>query len=94
MTTRITRIPPHQVGKVLALTYLAIGAFFAVVLLGFALISGEGKGAGAVAELALLYLVLFPVAGYVTSTLFALVYNWAAQRMGGIELVLEDVAAE
>ena len=34
----------------------------------------------------------FPVIGYVSAGLFAWVYNWAAQRVGGIEFVLEDIA--
>ena len=94
MTTRIARISPQQVGKVLALTYLAVGSFFAVFLLGSALFSGGGDGAGAKAELALVYLILFPLFGYATAFMFALAYNWAAQRTGGIELVLEEVEAE
>ena len=77
----------------LALAYLWLGVLYAA---GFALISlrAGGAGWGASLGMAIMFLVLFPVIGYVSAALFAWVYNWAAQRVGGIEFLLEDIAEE
>ena len=93
MIKRIARITPHQTGKVLALAYLWLGVLCAACFALFLLVTGGG-GLGATLGISIGILVCFPVIGYVSAGLFAWVYNWAAQRVGGIEFLLEDSAAD
>lgn len=93
MTKRISNIAPYQAAKVLALAYVGMGGLFALLFVLAQSIVGDGMAGGSVLSTAILYLILFPAIGYASGALFALFYNWAAQKVGGIELVLEDVEA-
>ena len=93
MLKRFAPITLHQTGKVLALTFLWLGVLYAA---GVTLISlgAKGTGLGASLGIAIVILVIFPISGYVSAALFAWVYNWAARRVGGVKLMLEDIAED
>ncbi len=88
---KITRIAPESLSKVFGILYSILGliggaiiSFISVV----AALSGELNGwfgIAAIAFLPILYGVMGLVFGYVT----AFLYNYAAKKVGGIELDIE-----
>ena len=92
MKKQITKISIHQTSKVLAVTYMWLGAILAVItFLAVLVLGGEfGQALG----MGIFYLILFPVLGYLFTALFAYFYNKAAGRVGGIEFVLEEFEEE
>ncbi len=92
MKNRIANISIHQTGKVLAVAYLFLGAVFAVITFLVVLAVG-GEAANALGA-GIGYLIMFPVLGYLFTALFAYFYNKAADRVGGIEFVLEELEEE
>ena len=94
-TRRLKRIAPLQLGKMLALLYGAMGLLIAPIFLLFSataaqLPAGQRFGLLAVGGgLALLAPVFYAAMGFVAGTLGALLYNVAAQWIGGIEVEVE-----
>ena len=98
-TTRIKRIAPLQLGKVLAILYGLLGLVFIPFLLVFTLFGaaaggqhnpagmalGIGMGLGMVIVLPLMYAFF----GFIGGLLSGFIYNLVAGWVGGIEIELE-----
>jgi hypothetical protein len=89
---KIKRIAPKSFAKVLGTLYAAVGliggAIFSLVSITGAL-SGQGNGfffgVGAIVILPILYGAMGFIGGYIS----ALLYNFVAKKVGGIEIELE-----
>lgn len=92
MKKQITKISIHQTSKVIAVTFIWLGAVYAVIMF-LALLVGGGA-AGWALIMGILCLILFPILGYLSPALFTYFYNKAAGRVGGIEFVLEEFEEE
>ena len=91
MKTQITRLSPHQNGKVISIL-MALSSLLIVVPLGIALsfvppgIDAHGNPiAQPPAFMFLLFPVLYLVMGYVMIALGSVIYNFMFKYIGGIE---------
>ncbi|UCH62394.1 MAG: hypothetical protein JSU77_11400 [Fidelibacterota bacterium] len=94
MKKQITKISIHQTSKVIALTYIGLAVLFAIIMfiaIGLFGDRGEREYAPLIAGL---YLIFMPVVMYLVVALFAVIYNYVAQRFGGIEFVLKEFEEE
>lgn len=88
---KIKRIGPMSLGRVASAIYavlgLILGVFFAVITLFSTQIPSPSWmfGVGAV----VIFPVLYGVMGFVFGFLVALLYNFIAKKVGGIELDVE-----
>jgi drug/metabolite transporter (DMT)-like permease len=87
MRKRLTRIDPFSVGKVLALIY-GIGAAIAVLVSLFIILIMRDRGIDGTHML--LFPLIYALGGFVGGIIFALLYNFAANLVGGIDFELKD----
>lgn len=83
MTVRIKKLSVLQTGKVLALLCCFISAILFVAFLTKLI------GKPNVDWSYLLLVIFYPVGGFVWGAVFAVLYNFIAQRFGGFELTME-----
>ena len=87
-----------SVAKVAGVIYAALGLLFipvAFIVIAAGLTQGGAAGVGGVmggVMLAVVAPVFYGAMGFVMGGLSAWIYNLVADRVGGIELLLEDVA--
>lgn len=87
-----------SVAKVAGVIYAALGLLFipvAFIVIAAGLTQGGASGVGGVmggVVLAVVAPVFYGAMGFVMGGLSAWIYNLVADRVGGIELLLEDVA--
>lgn len=94
MKKQITKISIHQTAKVIALTYIGLAVIFAIIVfLAIGLFGDRGEREHA-PLIAVLYLIFMPFVAYLIVALFAAIYNYVAERFGGIEFVLEEFEEE
>lgn len=89
MKQQITRLSPHQNGKVWAvmMTLVSLVFFVPIFLASSAFIpAGRGMPTVAIIVLPVVYLVI----GYVMTALGCLIYNLVAKLTGGIEYEVQD----
>lgn len=87
MKRRITRLAVMQTGKMLGVFY----GFFSIVMLPFTLI---GTLANPKRFPMLFMLLLYPIMGFIGGILMAVLYNFAAKWIGGIEVSVEALETE
>ena len=88
MRQQVTRVGPHQAGKILGIMYFLMGLLFAPVFLFGALLGKDAGLSGVLFAIAIPF--LYGAIGYVFVALSAIVYNVLARFVGGIEI---DVTA-
>jgi hypothetical protein len=84
---RIKRFSPIQLGKVLAVLYLALSLVFIPFLLLAALAGPKGSGiaAGFIVVLPFAYSLI----GFVSGIIGAFIYNFIVKFTGGVEVEIE-----
>ena len=88
MKRHITRIGPHQAGKVGAILYFVMGCLLVPFMLIPMLMGGDRAGPGVLFVLAMP--ILYCVLGYVFVVLMSWMYNVVASFVGGIEITLDE----
>jgi hypothetical protein len=86
MTQQIVRIAPVQAGKVTAVLYGIMSVF---VVPFFMLPSLLGARGAFPVWLALLFIPLYVIAGFVMTVVMAWIYNLIVGLVGGIEITLQ-----
>ncbi|UCD37473.1 MAG: DUF3566 domain-containing protein [Fidelibacterota bacterium] len=94
MIKQITKISVHQTSKVVAITYVGLAVILAIFLFVVIGLFGSPKEREWAWLAALLYLVFMPIVAYILVAVFAAIYNYVAERFGGIELELKDMQGE
>ena len=87
MKKTLTRLAPHQAGKVAAIIYLPIAVLMALVMGVSSGMSGSSYGM----TFGIAALVAYPLLAYLATAIGCLLYNVVASRFGGIEMTLTDV---
>ena len=96
MTTVLRRIEPVSLAKIYAVVTGALLLVFALPAGCFFLVAGGAGGlGGAEAGVGLAVVLLYPVfgvvGGFVAGWLYGAVYNLVADRIGGVEIELDDL---
>ena len=99
MTTVLRRVDPASLAKVYAAIYTILGLLVALPAgCALALFGASGDSGALGAGVGLFALVLYPVfgaiAGFIGGFITAFVYNLVADRIGGVEIELDDYAAD
>ena len=99
MTTVLRRIDPASLAKVYAVVTGALMLVFALPAGCFLSLAGGlggemGMGAGAGLFLVVLYPIFGVIFGFIAGFLYAWVYNLVADRIGGVEIELDDYGME
>ena len=92
MKKQITRISILQSSKILVALYVLFG--FIYTLVGIPLIIFGGKEMMIMGVIYAAMPVLMGIFGFIFFALFAAVYNLLAKWLGGVEVVVSDIAAE
>lgn len=94
MKRQITRLSPHQNGKVFGvLLGLSSLVFLIPMIIGASLMPMPADGSAAMAPpvgMMLLFPVLYLVMGYVMTAIGCAIYNFAYKYIGGIEYETSD----
>ena len=90
MTRQITHVSIHQTSKVFALVYFCFSLLAVPVGVALMAVYPQARGTGLFFIFAP---VIYAVAGYLGSALFAAIYNFLAARVGGVEFVSVDKPA-
>lgn len=93
MKRQILRLSPHQTAKVLAAVYFLISAIVILLVILILWLTGVDRAHPPI-PLLLLYPFGGAISSYITVALFCLFYNFAAKRVGGIELLLSECDEE
>jgi len=91
MKKQILSIAPGQTAKALILVYVIFST--PIVLLG-TLVTYFRQGSAETGTIFFSAVLLNAILGFVLLWIACHVYNWVAQRFGGIEIVLSDVPEE
>jgi|GEM_PF-1191585 len=91
MKQRIRRISPHETGKVIGIVYAILSLFLIPFMILIALFDPNTPFASI--WIVFLAPLVYAVVGYVSSALFALLYNVVAGMVGGIEIELAPSAS-
>ncbi|WP_412068403.1 hypothetical protein [Rubrivirga sp. IMCC43871] len=96
MRTTLRRIDPGSLAKVYAAVYGAIALLFALPIgCAFSVIGSSGEMGALGAGIGLVAIIAYPVAGviggFIAGFLTAFVYNLVADRIGGVEIELDDL---
>ena len=94
MKKQLTHISPLRAGIVLGVLYGLLGLIFIPVFLLTAVFGTKSGGAPAAfggVFLAILFPVLYCVAGFIGGIIDAAIYNLVAKWTGGIEFEVQDV---
>ena len=94
---RIRRFGVVQTANVVAALYAVIIVIVTIPIAVFVAVAGRGSGfgdAGAVVVLVggLAFAVFYAIVGWIIAALAAVLYNWVAGRLGGIQILLETVS--
>ena len=94
MKKRLKRISIIQFGLVLGVTYALLGLLFVPFFLIAGMFAPTGAGAPALfmGVGALIFTILYGIAGLVFGMIGAVFYNLAAKWTGGIEVTVDDAA--
>ena len=93
MKKQLTNIAPLRAGIVLGIIYGFLGVLFVPIFLLMAVFGGKA-GAPVVfggAFLAILFPVMYSVAGFVGGIIAAAIYNLVAKWTGGLEFEVRDI---
>lgn len=93
-------IDPVSLGKIMAVMY-AIGGFLEGVIIAFIFVVAGNTGTGTQAiggpilgAIGIAIVVIAPIVGaiggFIVGAIGALIYNWLASKIGGIEITLTD----
>ena len=92
MTQRLQRVSIRQTARVFGILYFFVG----LLLLPFILLVGNASPDGAPIWPG--FWVLLPIAyaviGFVSAVIGGALYNWVAQRVGGVEFELEPLSPD
>ena len=91
MVQRLRRLSIGQTDKVLGVLYALIGLVFAPFLILAALIAPDLAGFGI--GFAIGMPILYGICGFLFTAIGCALYNWVARMVGGIEVTLDDGAA-
>ena len=99
MTTVLRRVDPTSLAKIYAAVTGALALLFALPAgCAMSMMGGIADEAGFGAGMGLFIIVLYPVFGvifgFIIGWLYAFVYNLVADRIGGVEIELDDYGAE
>ena len=84
MKQQVSRLSPHQNGKVFAVLMAVTSLVFLVPMGLFMMVAGP-RGTGAAGFMFLLLPLFYLAVGYVMVALSCWFYNWMVQFTGGIE---------
>lgn len=93
MKIQIERFSPHQTAKIVAV-FLAVGSLVAMIPMLLFMWSvgspdpamrGHGPGIGMGVGMLILMPVMYLIFGYIMTAIAALIYNFLARYLGGIE---------
>jgi hypothetical protein len=88
MKKRLTRLAPLRTGIVFCLLY-GIGGLIVVPFFLFAILAGK-EGAGGEFAFGLLLPIIYAVAGFITGSIGAALYNLIAKWTGGLQFEVSD----
>lgn len=88
---QIKRISPKSLGKVLGLLYAILGFIFGAVMSVISVATTGFEGAGMMFGVgAIVFIpIVYGLGGFVGGYITAWIYNFAAKRVGGIEIETE-----
>ena len=92
MKKQITRISVFQSSKLIAAMYAPFGLIYSLIGLGM-LIFAEG-GTQLAGFILLLGPVWMSIMGFLGAAFFAVVYNFLAGHLGGVEFEVKDIPGE
>ena len=92
MRTVLRRVDPASLAKVFGVLYAIFGLIAGVLigLFGGLLASATGGDAGFGFFSIIVFPILYGIGGFIGGFLTAIIYNFIADRVGGVELELDD----
>ena len=90
----IKRVEPTSVAKVVGVVDAAFGLIIGVIVALLSMLGGSAMGGGFLGpSVGIGAIVIFPIlyglVGFIGAFIGAVIYNWAAGRVGGVQLDVE-----
>ena len=94
MNTRLARVAPLQLGKVMAVLYGSISLIFVPFILIISMVASKAGDSHFPMLFVIFIPIIYAVAGFIGGLLVAAIYNVIAGWTGGVHFTIEDAPAD